>query len=237
VWFCLSCSLPSSPRHSFLDKPTVLARTAVLYFPIMNSVTDTTDNDAVERTRVNLVRFRLSYVRPSSLSSPVRVFQARWTRQHDNKRRPPTRSFPLPKHLRLFHLFHSCPLRRSLPRFTNLLRPAWCTSHPIFCSALKAELAPPPAFLRFNPSRVCRLDGCLGGQPPSLRLRRQHQPWGQGLRPTKGPVGSRRKVGPQRVFQGRDPRHRYPRAFYQEVRILCVALLDYKSNSIVDHPL
>ena len=173
---CLSCSPRVRLVILFSTNPLSSQGPPFFTFPIMNSVTDTMDNDAVERTRVNLVRFRLSYVRPSSLSPPVRVFQARWTRQHDHECRPPSRSFPLPKHFRLFHLFPSCPLRRCLPRFANLPRPAWCTSHPIFRSLFKAELAPPPALLRFNPSRVRRLDGCLGGQPPSLRLRRQHQP-------------------------------------------------------------
>ena len=148
----------------------------------MNSVTNTMDNDSAERMRVSLVRFHLAYVRTSYPYHTllVRIIQARRTCKHDNKHHPethsPSCSFPLQKPFRLFLFLPSCSFRRRLPRFVNLPRPAWCISQPLPCFLFQAQLAPSPALIGLNPSRVRRLDGCLGGQPPSLRLRRQHQP-------------------------------------------------------------
>jgi len=54
----------------------------------MNSVTNTTDNDAAsERMRVILIRYHLAYVRTTHPNHPllVRVIQAQWTRGHDDK--------------------------------------------------------------------------------------------------------------------------------------------------------
>ena len=190
-WFCPStfpCSTSSSSRHSFsrlerIHRPSKDRRS--LPFVMMNSVTNSMDNDTAERMRVRLVRFHLAYVRPSHpfhLHPPlVRVIQARWTCQYDNGPGPqvhsPSRSIPLPKPLHFVLLLPSRSLRRCIPRVVNVLRPAWCISQSLSRPSIQAQLTPSSALLGFHPSRVRRLDGCLGGQPPSLRFRRQHQPW------------------------------------------------------------
>jgi len=179
VWFCLSTVHArvrlAIPFLEQIHRPSKDRRS--LPFLMMNSVTNTMDNDsAAERMRVSLVRYHLAYVRTTYPNHPllVRIIQARWTCEHDDKHHPeihsPSCSFPFPKPFRLYLFLPSRPLRRCLPRFANLPRPAWCTSQPLPCSRFQAQLAPSPALIGFHPSRVRRLDGCLGGQPPSLRL-------------------------------------------------------------------